>query len=115
MTATIDFTQATTTAPLGGHTAPGPAGRSAAPGVELLDLLTDRVAAIAFDDPDEFHSWRAGGRELLELAATARRATAYLGAYAGTVMTQAPGVVVVRELVAANRALAAAVALTSRA
>ena len=114
MTATIDITQ-TTSFPLDVDSVTVPAARTAAPGVELLDLLRARVAAVAFDEPDEFHSWHEAGRELLELAATARRATAYLGGHAGTVVTRAPGVVVVRELVAATRALADVVALTSRA
>lgn len=81
---------------------------------QLLDLLNARVGALAFAEPDEFHSGHEAGRELLELAATARRAAACLGASAGTVVTQAAGVVVVRELVAATRTLAAALALTSR-
>lgn len=110
MTATIDLTDSTDTTMTATAATAVPA-----PGVDLLDMLYARVAAVAFDEPDEFHSWHDAGRELLELAATARRATAYLGGHAGTIVTRAPGVVVVRELVAATRALADVVALTSRA
>lgn len=79
----------------------------------LLDVL-HRIAEVAFTDPDELGSQHPAGRELLTLATTARRATCALGGRPGVVVTDAPGVVVVRELVAATRALAAAVALTTR-
>jgi len=80
----------------------------------LLDVLHGRIADVAFTDPDELGSQHFAGQELLALAATARRATSALGGRPGMVVTDAPGVVVVRELVAATRALASAVALTTR-
>ena len=79
----------------------------------LLDVLHGRIADVAFTDPDELGSQHFAGQELLALAATARRATSALGGRPGMVVTDAPGVVV-RELVAATRALASAVALTTR-
>jgi len=81
----------------------------------LLDVLQATIADLAFTEPDELGSQRPAGRELLGLAAMARSAITGLGGHAGATVTEAPGVVVVRELVAATRALSAAVALTSRA
>jgi hypothetical protein len=80
----------------------------------LLDVLQARIAEVAFTDPDELGSQHPAGRELLTLATAARRAMCALGGRPGVVVTDSPGVVVVRELVAATRALAAAVALTTR-
>lgn len=77
---------------------------------QLLGSLQDAVAAVADTDPDELGSRSPAGRELLRLAALARAATAGLGRHPGTVVTDSPGVVVVRELVAATRTLAAAIA-----
>lgn len=82
-------------------------------GVEPATLLTTLYAAIAAvcdTDPGELGSDRAAGRDLLGLASAARAAVAALGRNPGHVVTDAPGVVVVRELVAATRALAAATA-----
>ena len=113
MTATIDMTPPA--ADLGAATVSAVPVR--APGADLLDLLTARLADLEFAEPDEFHTRGESGRELLELAATARRAAAYLGGQAGATLTTGStavaGVVVVRELVAATRRLASAVALTS--
>lgn len=78
----------------------------------LLDVLQGRIAEVTFTDPDELGSRHPAGRELLTLAASARRATCALGGRPGVVVTDALGVVVVRELVAATRSLAAAVAMT---
>ncbi|HET7691323.1 MAG TPA: hypothetical protein VFK41_13145 [Nocardioidaceae bacterium] len=101
MTATIErhetrTTQTTTT------TAVEPAA--------LLTTLYAAIAAVADIDPDVLGSDRAAGRDLLGLAGAARAAVAALGRNPGHVVTDAPGVVVVRELVAATRALAAATA-----
>ena len=97
MTATIDYSE-TNCAP--------PDLRSAG---RLLALLQEAVDAVADVDPDELDSRLSAGRGLLDLAACARAAIAELGANPGTVVTEAPGVVVVRELVAATRMLAAAI------
>ena len=78
-------------------------------GKALLDILQDAVAAVAHVDPDDLGSWLPAGRELLDLAGLARAATAALGGQPGTTVTEAPGVVVVRELVAATRTLSAAI------
>lgn len=74
----------------------------------LLAALRDAVGSVAETDPDELGSDRPAGRRLLGLAAAARAAVAALGRDPGHVVTDAPGVVVVRELVAATRVLAAA-------
>ena len=79
-------------------------------GTDLLAVLNDAVASVADVDPDELGSSRPAGRELLRLARLARTAAAGLGRHPGTAVTEAPGVVVVRELVAATRTLAAAIA-----
>ena len=76
----------------------------------LLATLHAAIAAVCDTDPGELGSDRAAGRDLLGLAAAARAAVAALGRNPGHVVTEAPGVVVVRELVAATRALAAATA-----
>ena len=80
----------------------------------LLRILEDAVAAVADVDPDELHSWCPVGRELLGLAGLARAATAGPGGDPVTAPTGVPGVVVVRELVAATRALGSVVAGTQR-
>lgn len=101
MTATIDRVETTTTATTPTTAAPVEPG-------SLLTALRDAIAAVADSDPDELRSDRAAGRELLGLAAAARAAVAALGGNPGHVVSDAPGVVVVRELVAATRALAVA-------
>ena len=98
MTATIDYSE-TSCAP--------PDLQSAR---RLLALLEEAVDAVADVDPDDLDSRLPAGRELLDLAACARAAIAELGAHPGTLVTEAPGVVVVRELVAATRMLAVAIA-----
>jgi len=98
MTITIDRTETTTTDP------------TAAPSAQfLLAVLQDTVAAVAHVDPDVLGSRHPAGQELLRLAALARAVTVGLGRHPGTVVTEAPGVVVVRELVAATRTLAGAI------
>jgi hypothetical protein len=73
-------------------------------------LANDALAMVAGEDPDRFGSDTAAGRALLSLAARARFAAATRGADSGTPLTAGPGVVVVRDLVAAVRLLDSAVA-----
>lgn len=102
MTATIDRHETVTT-----RTATATSGTAVEP-ASLLATLRDALAAVADTDPDELGSGRSAGRELLGLAGAARAAVAALGGDPGHVVTDAPGVVVVRELAAATRALATA-------
>lgn len=81
-------------------------------GARLLAVLERAVDSVADADPGDLGSHSPRGRELLDLAALGREATAVLGADPGTVVTTAPGVVVVRELVAVTRLLRSAVSLT---
>jgi hypothetical protein len=75
-------------------------------GTDLLrDVLHDTLDRVAGEDPDAFDSRTADGRELLSLAALARRAAGTLGADAGTTVASGPGIVVVREFAAAVRLL----------
>lgn len=108
MTVTIDRTETTFDPSYGPTTTNAPT--TPLSGTDLLAVLKDAIASVAHGDPDELGSSRPAGRELLRLAALARAATAGLGRHPGTVVTDAPGVVVVRELVAATRTLAAAIA-----
>ena len=84
---------------------------STPPGLqELRAELHDALLACAQEDPDLFHSSTAAGRALLALASRARSAAGALGVDPGTCLTSGPGVVVVRDLVAAVRLLDAATA-----
>ncbi len=67
----------------------------------LLDVLHDTVDAVAQLDPDLLHSSTSAGSAVLALAEAARAATAALGGAPRTTLLEAPGVVVVRDLVAA--------------
>lgn len=72
----------------------------------LLALLTDALSACEEQDLDLLHGRSRAGSALMSLSAVARRAAAALGAGAGVHLTDGPGVVVVRDLVAATRLLA---------
>ena len=72
----------------------------------LLAVLIDALSACEEQDLDLLHGRSRVGSELLSLSAVARRAAAALGADAGVHLTDGPGVVVVRDLVAATRLLA---------
>jgi hypothetical protein len=75
-------------------------------GTDLLrDVLHATLDRVAGEDPDSFDSRTASGRELLSLAARARRAAGTLGVDAGTTVASGPGIVVVREFAAAVRLL----------
>jgi hypothetical protein len=77
--------------------------RAIAPATQiLLAVLHDAVAACEERDLELLHARTAAGRALVSLSALARRAA---GA-PGTCLTNGPGVVVVRDLVAATRLLA---------
>ena len=67
--------------------------------------LREAVVVCAQEDPDLFHSSSAAGREVLALAARARAAAGALGVDPGTCLTSGPGIVVVRDLVAAVQLL----------
>lgn len=67
----------------------------------VLDTLHDTLDAVADLDPDLLHSHTSAGHAVVALAAAARAAAASLGADPGTPLREAPGVVVVRDLVAA--------------
>jgi hypothetical protein len=71
----------------------------------LLGLLDDALLTIAETDPELLHTGTPAGRQLSALAAVARQATGRLGADPGVALTHGPGVVVVRDLVAARRRL----------
>lgn len=111
MTTTID----PTTVDLATHdsTAATHSARAGLYGARLLAVLEPTVASVADADPSGLGSDRPRGRELLELAATARVTARRLGAEAGTRVTRAAGVVVVRELVAATRVLRCALEATA--
>lgn len=72
----------------------------------LLAVLADALSACEEQDLDLLHGRTRAGSALLSLSAVARRAAAALGADAGVHLTDGPGVVVVRDLVAATRLLA---------
>lgn len=109
MTATIDHVEPATRT-----TAYAPPDVLAAG--DLLGMLQSAVAAVAHVDPDDLDSGLPAGRELLRLAGLGREAAAGLGESSdpGATLRNAPGVVVIRELVVATRRLASAVALTAR-
>ncbi len=67
----------------------------------LLAVLHDTVDAVAELDPDLLDSSTFAGSAVLALAEAARAATAALGGAPRTTLLEAPGVVVVRDLVAA--------------
>ena len=97
MTATIDRT----------HSA---SGTSTSGGDILLGLLRDALSAAAEQEFDRLHSGTTAGRALVALSALAREAARALGADPGARLTAGPGVVVVRELAAAERLLLRAAA-----
>jgi hypothetical protein len=80
---------------------------------DLRALIDDALSAAAQDDAvDRWSSDTPAGRELVSLAAQARRAAAVLGADSGVPLVAGPGVVVLRELAAAAHLLHAAAART---
>ncbi|MPZ63347.1 MAG: hypothetical protein GEU93_19100 [Propionibacteriales bacterium] len=81
------------------ETQPLLAGRSDAGGV--LGTLHDTLDAVSELDPDLLHSHTCAGHAVVTLAGAARAAAAALGTEPGTALREAPGVVVVRDLVAA--------------
>jgi hypothetical protein len=81
------------------ETQPLPASRTDAG--ELLNILHDTVDAVAELDPDLLHSHTHAGHAVVALAGAARAAAEALGTEPGTTLRTAPGVVVVRDLVAA--------------
>jgi hypothetical protein len=78
-----------------------PLPTSAGDASEVLSMLYDTVDTIAELDPDLLHSRTPIGHAIVTLAGAARAAAAALGAAPGPTLRDAPGVVVVRELVAA--------------
>ena len=68
---------------------------------ELRTALHEAVLACAQEDPDLYDSGTAAGRAALALASNARSAVGALGHDPGTHLTRGPGIVVVRDLVAA--------------
>jgi hypothetical protein len=77
---------------------------------ELLGALDDAIDLIAQVDDLALHTGTAAGRALAQLAGLARAVAALLGQDVGRPLTHGPGVVVVRDLVAAARLLQRAVA-----
>ena len=71
----------------------------------LSTVLNRAVAALALLDPDLLHASTAAGRAVLSMASIARSAAGSLGADPGTFLTSGPGVVVIRDLVAAVQVL----------
>jgi 16S rRNA C1402 (ribose-2'-O) methylase RsmI len=83
---------------------------SAARTDDLRARIDDALSAAGQDDAVErWSSHTDAGRELLFLAAQARRAAATLGADSGLPLVAGPGVVVLRELAAAAHLLDEAV------
>jgi hypothetical protein len=81
---------------------------------DLLALLEEAVSLVAVeDDPGRFSTRTPAGTALTSLAGVARHAAATLGAGVTPHLTDGPGVVVVRDLVAATRLLRRTVAVTS--
>ena len=72
----------------------------------LLTVLHEALAACEERDLELLHSSTAAGRALVSLSALARRAAGALGVAPGPRLTAGPGVVVVRDLVAATGLLA---------
>lgn len=81
------------------ETQPFPASNSDADGV--LGILHDTLDAVSELDPDLVHSHTSAGHAVVTLAGVARAAAAAMGTEPGTALRTAPGVVVVRDLVAA--------------
>lgn len=75
--------------------------RRAAGGRALLALLRDMVGSSIDLDPDLLHSTLPAGRAVLTATAAARAYTAGNGGTSGTALTEAPGIVVMRDLVRA--------------
>ena len=75
----------------------------------VLRHVDRTLGAVAQLEPDLFHSHTVAGRAVVALADTARAATAALGHDAGTALATGVGVVVVRDLVAAQARLQLAV------
>ena len=69
-----------------------------ADGPALLGLLRDMVTAGIDVDPDLLHSTRPAGQAVLTVVAAARACAERLGEDAGTALTEAPGIVVLRDL-----------------
>jgi hypothetical protein len=80
----------------------------------LLAVLNDVLLACAERDADLFSARTQAGHALVELSALTRAAARGLGEEAGTCLDDGPGVVVVRDLVAATRLLARAAARPCR-
>ena len=72
----------------------------------LLTVLRDALSACEEQDLGQLHARTAAGGALISLAALARSVAAAFGAAPGPYLTDGPGVVVVRDLVAATRLLA---------
>ena len=72
----------------------------------LLTLLADALSACEEQDLDLLHGRTPAGTALMSLSVIARRAAAALGADPGVHLTDGPGVVVLRDLVASTRLLA---------
>lgn len=71
----------------------------AAGGRALLALLRDMAGSSIDLDPDLLHSTLPAGRAVLTVTAAARAYTASRGGASGIALTEAPGIVVMRELV----------------
>lgn len=69
-------------------------------GSALLAVLREVVASSAGLDPDALHSTLPAGRAVLTLTAAARAHAASRGVDPGTSLTDGPGIVVMRDLVA---------------
>lgn len=76
----------------------------------LLTTLHDAVAGCAECEPDLLASYAPAGAALVALARLGRTGAGLLGAAGGRPLSDGPGVVVVRDLVAATRVLARAAA-----
>lgn len=72
----------------------------------LLAVLHDALAACEEQDLELLRASTTAGSALVSLSALARGAAGALGAMPGACLTDGPGVVVVRDLVAATRKLA---------
>lgn len=105
---------ATARVPAARTAAARPVGTDASNGARLLAVLESAISEVAEADPDLLDSGLPRGRELLDLAATARADVARLGGEAGTTLAHGPGVVVVRELVEATWTLRFAIARTAQ-
>jgi hypothetical protein len=78
---------------------PLPAGNSDAD--RVLGILHDTLYAVSELDPDLLSSHTSAGDAVVTLSGMARAAAAAMGTEPGTALRTAPGVVVVRDLVAA--------------